>query len=72
MKATLSFVLPDEKDEFETATRAADYKQLVCDIEDYVKSQMDHGDLDDEEFRAYDDVLSKIRLFADEAALELY
>lgn len=72
MKATLSFVLPDEKVEFETATRASDYRQLICDIEEYVTTQMDHGDLDDDEFRAYDDVLSKIRLFAEEAALELY
>jgi len=71
MKATLSFVLPEEKDDLDAAMRAADYRQLICDIEDYVKSQMDHGDLYEDEFRAYDDVLSKIRLFAEEAALEL-
>lgn len=72
MKATLSFVLPEEKDDLDAAMRAADYRRLICDIEDYVKSQMDHGDLYEDEFRAYDDVLSKIRLFAEEAALELH
>jgi len=72
MKATLSFVLPEEKDDFDDAMRAADYRQLICDIEDYVKAQMDHGDLYEDEFRAYDDVLSKIRLFAEEAALNLH
>lgn len=72
MKATLSFSLPDDEDEYENARNGTKYRSLVEAIEDYVSSKVDLGELDDAEYAAYDDVLCHLRGTAEDMGLELY
>lgn len=72
IKAWLSFSIPRDEEEFEAAKDGIKYKSLISDLEDYIAARMDHGDLEDGEFSAYEDVLSQIKVLANEAGVELF
>ena len=72
IKAWLSFSIPRDEEEFEAAKDGLKYKSLIGDLEDYIASRMDHGELDDCEFSVYEDVLSKIMSLAQESGVELF
>ena len=40
MKAILEFILPDDKAEFDTATKAMDWAILAWDIEQYIRNRL--------------------------------
>ena len=40
MKAILEFILPDDKTEFDTATKAMDWAILAWDIEQYIRNRL--------------------------------
>ena len=44
MKATLTFDLPDEKEEFEIAVKSRDYYSQLWDIDQHLRSLLKHGD----------------------------
>lgn len=43
-KATLTFLLPEEQAEFDTAARAQDYKSCIWDIDQYCRGVIKHGE----------------------------
>jgi hypothetical protein len=40
MKAILEFILPDDKTEFDTASKAMDWAILAWDIDQYIRSRL--------------------------------
>ena len=40
MKAILEFILPDDKTEFDTASKAMDWAILAWDIEQYIRNRL--------------------------------
>ena len=42
MKAILEFILPDDKAEFDTATKAMDWSILAWDIDQYIRNRLKH------------------------------
>lgn len=72
MKASLSFSLPEDEEEFDNARNGTKYRSLIEAVEGYVTAQMKHGDIDDGERAAYTDVLSQIEGIAEDMGLELY
>ena len=40
MKAILEFILPDDKAEFDTATKAMDWAILAWDLEQYMRNRL--------------------------------
>ena len=40
MKAILEFILPDDKTEFDAATKAMDWAILAWDIEQYIRNRL--------------------------------
>ena len=44
MKATLTFDLPDEKEEFDITCKAVDYYRQLWDIDQHLRSLLKHGD----------------------------
>ena len=40
MKAILEFILPDDKAEFDTATKAMDWAILAWDIDQYIRNRL--------------------------------
>jgi len=51
MKATLEFDLPEEREEFDMASHAADYYSALCDIDNHLRSIVKYGDGPDEVIR---------------------
>ena len=43
MKAILSFNLPEDRAEYNTAHNAEKYESALCDIENHLKSVIKHG-----------------------------
>jgi hypothetical protein len=56
MKATLEFNLPDEKEEFETATRAGRYVSALWHIGQNLRQKIKHGQLTEQEYKVYEEV----------------
>ena len=47
MKATLTFQLPDEKQEFNSATNGEKYASALWDIKQYIRGVLKYGTEDD-------------------------
>jgi hypothetical protein len=43
MNATLSFTLPEEREEFETAVKALDWKFAMSDLDEYLRMELNHA-----------------------------
>lgn len=72
MKATLTFDLPEEREEFELATRAAAFMLVLHDFDQHLRSQMKYNDqLSAEQFKIYDDLRSKLHEFASDNNVEI-
>ena len=56
-EAILRFILPEEKDDFVMASRAADYYLALYDIEQAIRSIWKYEDLTDDE----NDLIEKVR-----------
>jgi hypothetical protein len=61
MRATLSFTLPDDSDEFDAALQGNDAIAALWQIESHCRSIMDHCDPDDDERRLANEVLLMIQ-----------
>lgn len=71
MKATLSFYLPEEREEHDAAVRAIDYKIALSRIAAYVRHKLKYGnDLSADEEDAYADVRDEIIRVCDDLEVE--
>ena len=50
-KAVLSFLLPEEKVEFETATKAHDWKYAMWDLDQWLRNEIKYHDKDYQKVR---------------------
>ena len=48
MKAKLIFNLPEEQEEFNDAVNGTAFKSVVWELDQYMRSQLKHGDLADD------------------------
>lgn len=49
MKATLSFSLPDEQEEFDAALDGMEWKIVVSEISDYLRAELKYKELTDDQ-----------------------
>jgi len=54
MKAILEFNLPEENEEFETASNGWKYKSLLWDFDNYLRSKLKYENLNDNEYTVYE------------------
>ncbi len=56
-KATITFNLPDEQQEFMDAVHASDYKAVICDLDQKLRSKIKYDDtIDNQTELAYQSV----------------
>ena len=69
-KATITFNLPDEQQEFENAVHASDYKSVIWDLDQRLRSEIRHNDsLDHKTELAYEAVRDMIRGYLNDYGL---
>lgn len=62
MKAILEFNLPDDHHEFEDAINGGDWKSVVWDINQYLRSKTKYApdDMPEEAYKAYDECRERL------------
>ena len=60
MRATLSFSLPEEQYDFETANNASRYKSSLFDLDCYLREKIKYCDLPPEKEEVYQEIRDKL------------
>ena len=63
MKATLEFNLPEDKQDFDLATKGSDWWNVCWDMDQWLRGEMKHpsGDMSDETYEALQKCREKLR-----------
>ena len=60
MTATLTFNLPEEREEFEMASQAHKLYYAVSDFDNFLRGKIKHADLTDEQYETYDSIRQEL------------
>lgn len=60
MKATLTFTLPEENEEFEIASKAQRTKGALDEFDHYLRSKLKYEELSEEQHDVYEAVRAKL------------
>lgn len=72
MKAILEFNLPDDKEDFDLATKALDWYSVAWDMDQYLRSRIKYEDsLTDEAHEVLQDARTKLREIINEKGVTL-
>ena len=73
MKAILEFNLPEDQDEFNQAVKGGDWRSLVWDFDQYLRSNTKYAPdgMPADEYRAYEKVREHLRYMISEMNLSL-
>lgn len=72
MKAVLEFNLPEEQDDFDTASNGWKYRSIIHDIDNFLRNKMKYEELPEEQYTAYDKVRSELWNLINEHTLDIY
>lgn len=72
MKATLKFSLPEENDDFETATNGWKYRSVLIEFDNFLRSKLKYEELTENEDRVYDKIRTELWDLLKEHNLELH
>ena len=72
MKAILKFNLPEENEEFETASNGWKYKLILWNLDDHLRSKIKHEDLEETEYDIYSKIREQLWEFVNEENLTLH
>lgn len=70
-KAILEFNLPEENEEFKTATQAMDYNLVLWDLDQYLRGKLKYSQLTVEQGQIYEELRDKLHEFLNERNIEL-
>lgn len=60
MKATLTFTLPEDREDFDDAVRGSEWKQAVRDVMDELRNRIKYGELPEAEVATLEAVRSMV------------
>lgn len=66
MKAILEFDLPEDNWEFQSAINGSKYKSAIWDYDQWLRSEMKYGDLDEKIYKAYETCRKELRKILEE------
>ena len=72
MKAVLEFDLPEEQDDFYTASNGWKYRSVIHDIDDFLRSKIKYEELSEEQYNAYNEVRTELWNLINEHPLDIY
>lgn len=71
MRATISFTLPEEQQEFEMSTKGILYSIVLSDLDNYLRSKIKHSQLSTDAYEAYADARRTLRDLASDRKIEV-
>jgi len=66
MKAILEFDLPEDNIDFKAAINGHNYKSAIWEYDQWLRSEMKYGELDEKIYEAYDTCRKKLRNILEE------
>jgi len=60
MKAILEFSLPEDKEQFEVASKASDLYFVLWDLDQYLRGKVKYNDLSENEYTIYESTRDKL------------
>ena len=72
MKATLSFSIPQEQEEFELAQNGGKYKAVLKILDNWLRSKLKHEDLPEQEDKTMNSVRNKLHELLNEEEISLF
>lgn len=72
MKATLEFNLPEETEDFETASNGWKFKSVLYELETFLRSKVKYEELKEGEYEVYYKVRDHLWELVNEEKLDLY
>lgn len=70
-KATLTFNLPDENDEFIMAQDGINYSLVLNDLRNYLRGKLKYEELTEEQYKIYEEVRNQMFEFASHYNVEI-
>lgn len=71
MQATLTFNLPEDREDFELASKAVDYSIVLNDIDQFLRSKIKHSDATEEQQKVYEEIRMQLRTYAIERNISI-
>lgn len=71
MKVIIEFDLPEDSYEYKIAHNAGAMHSVLWDMEQWLRSQVKHGDLNEDQYKAYSDCKKKLYELLNENNIEL-
>lgn len=72
MKAILKFNLPEENEEFETASNGWKYKLILWNLDGHLRSKIKYEDLEEKEYDIYSKIREQLWEFVNQENLTLH
>lgn len=72
MKAVLEFDLPEEQDDFYTASNGWKYRSVIYDIDNFLRNKTKYEELTEEQYNAYNEVRTELWNLINEHTLDIY
>ena len=73
MKATLTFKLPEDEEEFQNATKGSSYRLALWDLDQFLRNYIKYPKecVSDDRLEAYQEVRDKLYSLLNEGSLEI-
>lgn len=71
MRMTMSFTLPEERDEFESANNGMLYHIVLQELDNHLRSKLKYEVLTEEQSKIYDEVRSKLYELANDRGVTI-
>ena len=72
MTATLTFTLPEEREEFYHAAKGAEWRMVLEDVDAYLRGKLKHEDLSEDVDKALDAARQHLHALVAERGLSLW
>ena len=71
MKATITFTLPDEEDEYRNAIEGAKMRVILWDVDQFLRAKMKYEELSDGQYDAFKETREHLRRLLIEENIDL-
>lgn len=71
MRATLSFNLPEERDEFNLANNGSLYSVVLHDIDQHLRAKLKYETLSENDYKIYEELRSKLHSLASDYGVSI-
>lgn len=71
MKAILEFNLPEDNHDFRASINGSNYRSVIWDYDQWLRSEMKYSELPNEKYKAYEECRKKLREILEEENIQI-